>query len=76
MRPATAHPERVGSLILGGCNPYPRSMNDPLVATLHRLSWARILRSMRGFLSKVRRRLLPGSERVIELRIRAASFPI
>lgn len=57
IRLAMEHPERVASLVLGGCNPYPHSINGRLVAPLHRLGWARIARSRHNFVGKIRRRL-------------------
>lgn len=60
MRLAMAHPERIRSLVLGGFNPYPMSVNAPLVASMRRLSLARIRRLVRDdFFGRVRRRLFP-----------------
>lgn len=75
IRLAMEHPERVKSLVLGGCNPYPHSINGRLVPPLHRRVWARIAHSRHDFIGKVRHRLFPGVERVIAARIRSASEP-
>lgn len=57
MRLALAHPERIRSLVLGGFNPYPMSVNAPLVASMRRLSLARIRRIVRDdFFGRLRRR--------------------
>jgi pimeloyl-ACP methyl ester carboxylesterase len=78
MRFAMAHPERVRSLVLGGFNPYPMSVNAPLVAPMRKMSRGRLWRIVRDdFFLKVRQRLFPDQSKLfVSASTRATTEPI